>query len=73
MLDIPHKSRHYLFRTLRPAPRTVLVAIGTPEELKRERATGGGELPRLEDVFIGLIGETALAPKRLTGTVAVQR
>jgi ABC-2 type transport system ATP-binding protein len=39
-----------------------LVAIGTPEELKRERATGGGELPRLEDVFIGLIEETALAP-----------
>lgn len=33
-----------------------LVAIGTPEELKRARAEGG-ELPSLEDVFIGLIEE----------------
>jgi ABC-2 type transport system ATP-binding protein len=33
-----------------------LVAIGTPEELKRERAAGG-ELPNLEEVFIGLIEE----------------
>jgi ABC-2 type transport system ATP-binding protein len=33
-----------------------LVAIGTPEELKRARAAGG-ELPSLEDVFIGLIEE----------------
>ena len=33
-----------------------LVAIGTPQELKRERAVGG-ELPSLEEVFIGLIEE----------------
>jgi ABC-2 type transport system ATP-binding protein len=33
-----------------------LVAIGTPQELKQERATGG-VLPSLEDVFIGLIEE----------------
>jgi ABC-2 type transport system ATP-binding protein len=33
-----------------------LVAIGTPEELKRARAAGG-ELPSLEEVFIGLIEE----------------
>ena len=36
--------------------RGELVAIGTPEELKRERSLGGG-LPTLEDVFIGLIEE----------------
>jgi ABC-2 type transport system ATP-binding protein len=34
-----------------------LVAIGTPEEMKRERAMAGGTLPSLEDVFIGLIEE----------------
>jgi ABC-2 type transport system ATP-binding protein len=33
-----------------------LVAIGTPEELKRERAAGE-DLPSLEEVFIGLIEE----------------
>jgi len=33
-----------------------LVAIGTPEELKQARAAGG-ELPSLEEVFIGLIEE----------------
>lgn len=33
-----------------------LVAIGTPEELKQGRANGG-ELPSLEEVFIGLIEE----------------
>jgi ABC-2 type transport system ATP-binding protein len=37
--------------------RGKLVAIGTPEELKRERAAAGGKLPSLEDVFIGLIEE----------------
>jgi ABC-type multidrug transport system ATPase subunit len=36
--------------------RGELVAIGTPEELKQERAVGG-VLPSLEDVFIGLIEE----------------
>ncbi|NVN90830.1 MAG: ABC transporter ATP-binding protein [Desulfuromonadales bacterium] len=39
-----------------------LVAIGTPVELKRERATVDGTLPSLEDVFIGLIEEMSLAP-----------
>jgi ABC-2 type transport system ATP-binding protein len=34
-----------------------LVAIGTPEELKAERATAGGKVPSLEEVFIGLIEE----------------
>lgn len=38
-----------------------LVAIGTPHELKRERASTDGELPSLEDVFIGLIEETSRA------------
>jgi ABC-2 type transport system ATP-binding protein len=33
-----------------------LVAVGTPLDLKQERALGG-ELPSLEDVFIGLIEE----------------
>jgi ABC-2 type transport system ATP-binding protein len=33
-----------------------LVAVGTPQELKQERAQGG-MLPSLEDVFIGLIEE----------------
>jgi ABC-2 type transport system ATP-binding protein len=33
-----------------------LVAVGTPQELKQDRATGG-VLPSLEDVFIGLIEE----------------
>jgi ABC-2 type transport system ATP-binding protein len=33
-----------------------LVAVGTPRELKQERAVGG-VLPSLEDVFIGLIEE----------------
>jgi ABC-2 type transport system ATP-binding protein len=33
-----------------------MVAVGTPEELKRERAVNG-VLPSLEDVFIGLIEE----------------
>ncbi len=33
-----------------------LVAVGTPLELKQERAQGG-VLPTLEDVFIGLIEE----------------
>jgi ABC-2 type transport system ATP-binding protein len=33
-----------------------LVAVGTPRELKQERAIGG-VLPSLEDVFIGLIEE----------------
>jgi ABC-2 type transport system ATP-binding protein len=33
-----------------------LVAIGTPDELKRERMVAG-KLPTLEDVFIGLIEE----------------
>jgi ABC-2 type transport system ATP-binding protein len=36
--------------------RGELVAIGTPLELKQERANGG-DLPSLEDVFIGLIEE----------------
>ncbi|HEY3307531.1 MAG TPA: ATP-binding cassette domain-containing protein [Desulfuromonadaceae bacterium] len=36
--------------------RGQLVAIGTPEELKRARSTGA-ELPTLEEVFIGLIEE----------------
>jgi len=36
--------------------RGQLVAVGTPDELKRSRATGG-QLPSLEDVFIGLIEE----------------
>jgi len=36
--------------------RGELVAVGTPEELKRSRAAGD-ELPTLEDVFIGLIEE----------------
>ena len=36
--------------------RGELVAIGTPEELKRERLVNG-VLPSLEDVFIGLIEE----------------
>ena len=36
--------------------RGELVAIGTPQELKQERASGG-VLPTLEDVFIGLIEE----------------
>jgi ABC-2 type transport system ATP-binding protein len=36
--------------------RGELVAVGTPEELKQERAAGGA-LPSLEDVFIGLIEE----------------
>jgi ABC-2 type transport system ATP-binding protein len=34
-----------------------LAAIGTPDELKRERMTAGGALPTLEDVFVGLIEE----------------
>jgi len=33
-----------------------LVAVGTPLELKQERAVDG-RLPTLEDVFIGLIEE----------------
>jgi ABC-2 type transport system ATP-binding protein len=33
-----------------------LVAVGTPQELKQERAQGG-VLPSLVDVFIGLIEE----------------
>jgi ABC-2 type transport system ATP-binding protein len=33
-----------------------LVAVGTPQELKQERAIDG-RLPTLEDVFIGLIEE----------------
>ena len=33
-----------------------LVAVGTPEELKHSRSAGG-DLPSLEDVFIGLIEE----------------
>ncbi|MBI2354204.1 MAG: ABC transporter ATP-binding protein [Deltaproteobacteria bacterium] len=37
--------------------RGELVAVGTPEELKRSRAAAGGELPTLEEVFIGLIEE----------------
>ncbi|MBC7961705.1 MAG: ABC transporter ATP-binding protein [Steroidobacteraceae bacterium] len=36
--------------------RGELIAVGTPHELKREWAKGG-ELPSLEDVFIGLIEE----------------
>jgi ABC-2 type transport system ATP-binding protein len=36
--------------------RGELVAIGTPDELKRSRAAGR-EMPSLEDVFIGLIEE----------------
>jgi len=36
--------------------RGELVAVGTPEELKRERMVDG-RLPTLEDVFIGLIEE----------------
>jgi ABC-2 type transport system ATP-binding protein len=36
--------------------RGELVAVGTPEELKRERMVDG-RLPSLEDVFIGLIEE----------------
>jgi ABC-2 type transport system ATP-binding protein len=36
--------------------RGELVAVGAPEELMRSRAIGG-ELPTLEDVFIGLIEE----------------
>jgi ABC-2 type transport system ATP-binding protein len=34
-----------------------LVAIGTPEELKQERATAEGKPPSLEEVFIALIEE----------------
>ncbi len=34
-----------------------LVAIGTPEEMKRERAAADGSLPSLEEVFIELIEE----------------
>jgi ABC-2 type transport system ATP-binding protein len=37
--------------------RGELVAIGTPRELKQERMAPGGQLPTLEDVFIGLIEE----------------
>ena len=38
--------------------RGELVAVGTPEELKRSRTLGAdAELPSLEDVFIGLIEE----------------
>ncbi|HEX9078334.1 MAG TPA: ATP-binding cassette domain-containing protein [Desulfuromonadaceae bacterium] len=37
--------------------RGELVAVGTPEELKRERMVPGGQMPTLEDVFIGLIEE----------------
>ena len=36
--------------------RGELVAVGTPQELKRSRSQGGA-LPSLEDVFIGLIEE----------------
>jgi ABC-2 type transport system ATP-binding protein len=36
--------------------RGELVAIGTPPELKQQRATGGA-LPSLEQVFIELIEE----------------
>ena len=37
--------------------RGELVAMGTPEELKQGRMQPGGQLPTLEDVFIGLIEE----------------
>jgi ABC-2 type transport system ATP-binding protein len=37
--------------------RGELVAVGTPQELKRERMAPGGQMPTLEDVFIGLIEE----------------
>ncbi len=34
-----------------------LVAVGTPDELRHSRTLPGGAIPRLEDVFIGLIEE----------------
>ena len=34
-----------------------LVAVGTPGELKHGRMQPGGQMPTLEDVFIGLIEE----------------
>ncbi len=37
--------------------RGELVAVGRPQELKQGRMTPGGQMPTLEDVFIGLIEE----------------